>query len=106
MKEFKVSLPTTGVSEWIHVDTRGSASHVYSLLVDLESAVGANASVEFCLSKDTENCTAVSHDVLSDVTSTTSSHHESPVIAFRLNVSALSSGSIKLLVLQAGHHGN
>ena len=100
MNFFSVSASSTSPSEWVRMNTVGYPRHTYTLTVDFNGAT-ATADVEFAIEKDLTSPEAITHDVLTGITGTTTSDLYSPVSAFRLNLSAYTSGTVTLKIVQA-----
>lgn len=97
---YSVTASSTDPSDWIRMDTKGTGLEKYTLLLDFNGA-SATADVEFCVEEDLTAPEAVTHDILNGITASTASDMLSPVSAFRLNLSAYSSGTVTLRVLQS-----
>jgi hypothetical protein len=100
MSFITVSASSTTPSAWIKVSTL-SAKSKYTLALDFTTGSGVGtADVEFTLDEDLTSPLALTHDVLTAKTATTASDMYSPVSAFRLNLSAYTSGTVTLQVRQ------
>ena len=96
-----VSVTSTDPSAWIAVSTLTGHSK-YTLVLDFDTGSGVGtADVQFTIEDDlTGSPKAITHDVLTAKTATTASDMYSPVTAFRLNMSAYTSGTVTLQVRQ------
>ena len=97
MNEMSISVSASGTSSWLRVNSVTGGSNT-SLALVLSGT--ATASVEFAIEKDLTSPQAYTHDILSAITTSTSSAHIYPATAFRINVSSYTSGTVTLYVLQ------
>lgn len=95
---YSVSKTSSGTSDWIRMDKSKAREGKYTLLLSLTGT--ATADVEFTVDEDLTSATAISHSVLSSITSTTASDMLTPVSGFRINVSSYTSGTVTLKVVQ------
>ncbi len=92
----------SGASNWIRLDTIGSALSTYTISVEMTNEEGADVSVEFTVDRDLDTTPqAITHNVLNRITKSTASHMLGPMAAIRLNVISYRAGTITLKVLQA-----
>ncbi len=101
MQYYTLSMTSTGISNWLRLDTRGVSLHLYTVVVAMneESAV---VDVEFTIDPILDvNATPVVHDVLQDINITQGSIIEGPISGIRINVKTYNSGTIRLKVLQS-----
>lgn len=113
MRKQVITMTSQGVSEWMPVDRRGSSGDDYLIIIDMESGRGT-ADFEFSPDRP-EDLTAgnraapstiVQHNILKDVNESCASTMIVPFQSFRLNVKKHLSGSISLIIVQGGQHGN
>ena len=97
MKYFNESKGSAGTTDWIIMPNRKAP---YTLLVDFNGAT-ATVDVEFSVEEDPNDNSVepIKHSVLKDVTESSASDMKSPVSAFRLNVTAYTSGTVTLRVV-------
>ena len=102
MIAYQISVSAAGVSDWLRLDTRGFPLNIYTLSVEMTNELGAVVTVEFTIDRDIDDDPhAIAHNVLCELTESTSSHMQGPMAAIRLNVEDYKSGTITLRVLQA-----
>ena len=100
MREYSVSTSSSGTTDWIRMDATGKAPKNYTLAV--VSTGTATYDVEFAIEKDLSSPNAIQHDQLKEKTASAASVEQVPATAFRLNVTAYTSGTLTLYILQGG----
>lgn len=98
-KPYSVSISASGTSDWISLD-HYPTSGIYT--IEVEGTFVGTYSVEFTIDDPASSPSAIEHDVIQSKTTPFASDLFNPVRGFRLNVSAYTSGTLTLKVLEGG----
>jgi hypothetical protein len=99
--EFKQTVATQGITDWIRVDATGRAGHAFFIVVDLTADGGSIVDVEFAVEKDLNSSpVCIQHNILKNISVSTASNLHVPISAIRMNVIKYGAGTISLRVLQ------
>lgn len=114
MRKLSISASSTGVTDWVPVDRRGTSGDDYLIVIEITGSYENVVDFEFSPDRpanvvaDSREAPTliIQHDVLKDLNESLASTLVVPFQSFRLNVKKYVSGTITATVVEGGQHGN